>query len=354
MTFSAPKKQKGDLLKSEDWNALMAEVERLANEKLDRNKTDTLSGSLKITESLEITEGLTVDKDFEIKGKLSVSDANQKMEVKGNLIVSKTLEVEDELKMGKGIIRRGGEQDNNITNTQDLGLYSQLDKNAIRVVTNQGDIRFFTDSNSGGDWDKAKLTIKPDGKVGIGNTNPSETLEVKGTIKAESITPKSIKAESITAESIVGKGAFVVGMIIMWNGNENNIPQGWVLCDGNNGTPDLRKRFIMGAGDGISPKDKGDPDSHNHIIDVPSGKGTTNSAGSHNHKFPSAWYPRGLDDGKWSGIDAGSTDPRNVTTQDSGEHSHSVTINAYQISSQAYTGENRPRWYALCFIMYKG
>jgi microcystin-dependent protein len=35
--------------------------------------------------------------------------------------------------------------------------------------------------------------------------------------------------------------------IIMWYGNINEIPSGWVLCDGNNGTPDLRGRFILGV-----------------------------------------------------------------------------------------------------------
>ena len=37
------------------------------------------------------------------------------------------------------------------------------------------------------------------------------------------------------------------GSIIMWYGHTTNIPFGWVLCDGNNGTPDLRNKFIVGA-----------------------------------------------------------------------------------------------------------
>ena len=39
-----------------------------------------------------------------------------------------------------------------------------------------------------------------------------------------------------------------VGGIIMWSGATNNIPSGWALCDGNNSTPDLRDKFIVGAG----------------------------------------------------------------------------------------------------------
>ena len=39
------------------------------------------------------------------------------------------------------------------------------------------------------------------------------------------------------------------GVIVMWSGSITNIPSGWALCDGTNGTPDLRNRFIVGAGD---------------------------------------------------------------------------------------------------------
>ena len=38
------------------------------------------------------------------------------------------------------------------------------------------------------------------------------------------------------------------GGIIIWSGSVNDIPAGWVLCDGSNGTPDLRDRFVLGAG----------------------------------------------------------------------------------------------------------
>ena len=41
---------------------------------------------------------------------------------------------------------------------------------------------------------------------------------------------------------------FSIGMIMMWSGSIVNIPIGWDLCDGQNGTPDLRDRFIVGAG----------------------------------------------------------------------------------------------------------
>jgi hypothetical protein len=38
------------------------------------------------------------------------------------------------------------------------------------------------------------------------------------------------------------------GAIILWSGSIASIPSGWLLCDGTSGTPDLRNRFIVGAG----------------------------------------------------------------------------------------------------------
>jgi hypothetical protein len=37
---------------------------------------------------------------------------------------------------------------------------------------------------------------------------------------------------------------YIPGMIIMWHGGIDTIPEGWYLCDGNNGTPDLIGKFI--------------------------------------------------------------------------------------------------------------
>lgn len=37
------------------------------------------------------------------------------------------------------------------------------------------------------------------------------------------------------------------GVIMLWSGTVASIPTGWFLCNGSNGTPDLRDRFVVGA-----------------------------------------------------------------------------------------------------------
>ena len=74
------------------------------------------------------------------------------------------------------------------------------------------------------------------GKVGVAKTAVAD-FDVNGTISAT-----SLKIGSIT-------DAFVPqGLIAMWSGTDGNVPDGWGLCDGTNAQPDLRAKFIIGAG----------------------------------------------------------------------------------------------------------
>ena len=53
---------------------------------------------------------------------------------------------------------------------------------------------------------------------------------------------------TLSAGATTGGGFVPVGGIIMWSGSATAVPAGWHLCDGSSGTPDLRGRFIVGAG----------------------------------------------------------------------------------------------------------
>ena len=74
---------------------------------------------------------------------------------------------------------------------------------------------------------------------------------VTGTVTNKATVPAGVKAAIDAAVGAIPAG-FPSGGIIMWSGTAVNIPTGWTLCDGTNGAPDLRGRFIMGA-DSINP-----------------------------------------------------------------------------------------------------
>ncbi|GAI52202.1 unnamed protein product, partial [marine sediment metagenome] len=56
------------------------------------------------------------------------------------------------------------------------------------------------------------------------------------------------------------------GAIVLWSGAIVDIPDGWILCDGNNGTPDLRNKFVVGAGDTYAVDAIGGVFEHNHTF----------------------------------------------------------------------------------------
>lgn len=156
---------------------------------------------------------------------------------------------------------------------------------------------------------------------------------------------------SITT-SFTGGGIIPTGGIIMWSGA--TVPVGWLLCDGANGTPDLRDRFIVGSGSTYATGATGGAatvaltsqqiPAHTHTV-----TGTTSSDGAHTHTgtvgltFGGA-HPTGFEEGR------GSPDWAVGAMGSAGAHTHTVTGTA------AATGgglghENRPPYYALAFIM---
>jgi hypothetical protein len=194
-------------------------------------------------------------------------------------------------------------------------------------------------------WEFKDLVLDGAGNVGIGTDTPGSKLDVVGTVKAT---------------KLLGEGAFVQGMIIMWGGAVSAIPTGWALCNGQNGTPDLRSRFIVGAGDGGSPAykpgDVGEPDQHSHTIDAPSQSFATDAAGSHSHVVPGSWYKRALgyaaaERSDYALLDTGGAEVRGASVQSGGSHTHTLTIDLSAFTSGSSSGNNRPKWYAVCFII---
>ena len=142
------------------------------------------------------------------------------------------------------------------------------------------------------------------------------------------------------------------GAIIMWSGSINDIPVGWALCDGRNGTPDLQDRFIVGAGGSYNVGNTGGANTVTlNINQIPShhhgaGKLKADTAGSHSHGY---WKYEGKRTaaGLVGGYLWGSSYEETSTA---GAHSHTISGNTASTGGgQAH--ENRPPYYALCFIM---
>lgn len=108
----------------------------------------------------------------------------------------------------------------------------------------------------------------------------------------------------------------IKGMILLWSGSVATIPWGWQLCDGTNNTPDLRDRFIVGAGNGLNPD-------------------ATGGAINHNHDFTG--------DGHYHFVQAGSTVGAGAN--------YDYAVDTRSAVGTTDNQDGRPPYYALCYIM---
>ena len=132
---------------------------------------------------------------------------------------------------------------------------------------------------------------------------------------------------------------FVVpaGGIIMWSGSTGSIPSGWALCDGNNGTPDLRNRFVVGAGSSYSVNATG---GSKDAVVVSHTHGITDNGHSHTLEYTNGDSGDGRSSESGNGGLAGS---HTTSTQTTG-----ITINSQGVSG---TDKNLPPYLSLAYIM---
>lgn len=62
-------------------------------------------------------------------------------------------------------------------------------------------------------------------------------------------------------------GGVPKGTIVIWSGTASNIPDGWALCDGQDGRPDLRDKFVLGAGTAHAVGDTGGEATHTLTVE---------------------------------------------------------------------------------------
>ena len=206
----------------------------------------------------------------------------------------------------------------------------------------------------------------------VDTASGNENIRVDTDLKYNPVT------NTLTATNFAGSGtgltgieAFVTGMIILWSGAANAIPSGFVLCNGSNSTPDLRGRFVVGYADNDSDYDVGDQagskqvtlstsqlPSHNHSISV-SGTTSTKSLTGDITKISECYNVAGAATGVFTKKGTGNSpvtgsSSNSPTAGVDFDASHDHTFSASGTSGNQGSGsaiENRPPYYALCYIM---
>ena len=192
----------------------------------------------------------------------------------------------------------------------------------VRVHDSNGKGFYIEDPNGGSSETIAKFEKNSVGGAGrcelmYGGLKRLETTSAGVTINGDL---------NVTGSSV---GTVPSGTIVMYNGN--TAPSGWAICNGQNGTPDLRDKFIVGSGSSYNRGDTGGAasvtltvnqiPSHDHNVDTlnefASTHGTWQTAGGYRQDH------------------VGGTHRKPITSDTGGGQSH----------------ENRPPYYAVTFIM---
>ena len=185
--------------------------------------------------------------------------------------------------------------------------------------------------------DKQSILAVPDAEVSL-HYNDGKKLETTNTGVTVTGTCTAT-AFSGDGSALTGITSFVTGMILLWSGAANAIPTGWVLCDGNNSTPNLTDRFVVGAGNSYSVGDNGGSNTATDTVSI-SGSDTVNITVSGNTGQPSATGNAGF--------------PLSYSFG-SGTHTHSFSgsgSDTVNISgSDTVSIDTRSPYYALCYIM---
>lgn len=357
------------------------------------NRNVTIVGSNQSSqEFFKITNSSEVDK-FLVDSSNGNTDIQGTLNVEGASNINNTLSVTDDVTLNKNVTIVGSNQGSQeffrITNSSGAGKFSvdsATGNTNIQGTLNVESFSTFTDNIT---LDGGANKFQNERRV-IGVRRFNDSLEMFGTTSYD---------EDALAVGDFKLYAFQKGMIILWNGNivkdDNNVlvnpSGGWALCDGGSGTwngqgfstPDLRARFIVGAGEDLSSNNDSIPDNpknytkgataginyhkltiselptHNHDSGGSSAASavisTNTSGGTHNHSSGSTFV---TNVSRTGGGQFGSGENLSLQigrggvsiTANQGSHTHAISFTLYGTGGET-AHENRPPFYALYYII---
>lgn len=304
------------------------------------NGTDVVDAVTAVT-SLQSDGGVTVD-NITIDGtEIDLSSGDLTLDVAGDIVLDAD---------GDEVIFKDGS-----TNVGHVSMDS--DNLTIKSLVSDKDV-IFKGNDGGSEITALTLDMSAAGEAtfNAGITSPgtvtsSGTLAVTGnlTLDGASGTSGQFLTSAGSGATPTWSDGFVSGMIMLWSGSTGTIPSGWVICDGTNSTPDLRDRFVVGAGSTYSVDATGGSAnatlvSHTHTA--------TSSVTDPSHAHLSA---QGTEFPIYA-VSGTATGPNGARTGDPHGKTEAVTTGitvstTNSTEGSSATNANLPPYYALAYIM---
>ncbi|AXT52371.1 hypothetical protein D1818_16550 [Aquimarina sp. BL5] len=204
-----------------------------------------------------------------------------------------------------------------------------------------------------------KGTLQVEGNLKATNISDNEELDNTATSHGKIATQKAVKTYIDTR--------LPKGLISMWSGQD--IPKGWVLCDGTNNTPDLSGRFIVGmdknnteyqigkkGGEEFIALTKEQMPEHTHT-DPGHSHGVNDPGHNHNHgnfnglvRFTGKDTTDTMDNNKGAGREFALNNYGTIQSNKTG-----ITVKSAKTNLESSGGnephENRPPYFVLAYIM---
>jgi len=133
------------------------------------------------------------------------------------------------------------------------------------------------------------------------------------------------------------------GVILIWSGSTGSIPSGYVICDGSNGTPDLRNSFVLGAGNSYTVGQTGGSADAIVVSHTHTATSTVTDPG-HFHNLTGSLQVLGTAGSVNTFVQIASTNTSTATTGITVATSNTTT-------GTSGTNANLPPYYALAYIM---
>lgn len=201
------------------------------------------------------------------------------------------------------------------------------------------------------DFAKAADTKPANGHSWSEMESDSDSIQVAGQTITNLATPTN-STDAVNKAYADSLGSIPSGVILLWSGSIASIPSGWALCNGSNGTPDLRDRFVVGAGSTYSVAATGGEATHTlTAAEMPS---HSHSDPAHSHSFSGSVYIPWCGSGcSGSGTQGAATGNGTTSTLTAGV---SGTTGSGSGGSTGGAGSgsahnNLPPYYSLAYIM---